>query len=367
MMYIETLQLSHFRNYTQEQFQFSPTINILLGENAQGKTNIVEAIYTLALTKSHRTNQDKDLIQWENEFAKISASIIKSQKTTLQLIIHKKGKKVSIGKIEKKKLSDYVGFFTIVSFTPEDLMLIKGSPNIRRKFMDIQLGQINKLYLQHLYLYQKTLKQRNAYLKDNKIDLVYLDILTEELIQKSAILIHYRLEYIKKLQQYAADINQVISQQKDELVIEYKSQIDYKNATNIKTLEQHYRALFTTNQQKELIQRKTLFGVHRDDLIFYINGKNVYDFGSQGQQRTVALSLKLAEIDIIYEQTGEYPILLLDDVLSELDDFRQTFLLKAVENKVQTFITTTNLDGIQKNLIEQPKIFYIKEGSVHHD
>lgn len=366
-MYIDQLQLSHFRNYTQQNFKFSPTINILLGENAQGKTNIVEAIYVLALTKSHRTNQDKDLIQWENEFAKIEAQIIKNQKTRLQLIIHKKGKKVSIGKIEKKKLSDYVGFLTVVSFTPEDLMLIKGSPNIRRKFIDMQLGQINKLYLQHLYVYQKTLKQRNAYLKDNKIDFVYLDILTEELIKKSAILLHYRLDYIRKLQQYAANINQVISQQKDALSIEYYSQIDYKNAKTIEALENQYRVLFTTNQQKEIIQRKTLFGVHRDDLIFYINGKNVYDFGSQGQQRTVALSMKLAEIDIIYEKTGEYPVLLLDDVLSELDDFRQTFLLKAVENKVQTFITTTNLDGIQKNLIEKPKIFYIKEGSVHND
>lgn len=366
-MYIDMLQLSHFRNYTQQNFQFSPTINILLGENAQGKTNIVEAIYVLALTKSHRTNQDKDLIQWENEFSKIVANVMKAQKTMLQLIIHKKGKKVSIGKIEQKKLSDYVGFLTVVSFTPEDLMLIKGSPHIRRKFIDMQLGQINKLYLHHLYLYQKTLKQRNAYLKDNKIDFVYLDILTEELIQKSAILLHYRLDYIKKLQQYAANINQVISQQKDALVINYSSQIDYKNATSIEELENQYRALFTTNQQKEIMQRKTLFGVHRDDLNFYINGKNVYDFGSQGQQRTVALSVKLAEIDIIYEQTGEYPVLILDDVLSELDDFRQTFLLKAVENKVQTFITTTNLDGIQKNLIEQPKIFYIKEGSVHHD
>lgn len=366
-MYIDTLKLSHFRNYTQQNFQFSPTINILLGENAQGKTNIIESIYVLALTKSHRTNQDKDLIQWENEYAKIAANIIKVQKTMLQLIIHKKGKKVAIGKIEKKKLSDYIGFLTVVSFTPEDLMLIKGSPHIRRKFIDMQLGQINKLYLHHLYLYQKTLKQRNAYLKDNKIDFVYLDILTEELIQKSAILLHYRLDYIKKLQQYAANINQVVSQQKDALIIEYHSQIDYKNAKNIEEIENQYRALFTTNQQKEIMQRKTLFGVHRDDLVFYINGKNVYDFGSQGQQRTVALSVKLAEIDIIYEQTGEYPVLILDDVLSELDDFRQTFLLKAVENKVQTFITTTNLDGIQKNLIEQPKIFYIKEGSVHHD
>lgn len=366
-MYIKHLNLSYFRNYTKQTIEFSPKINIMLGENAQGKTNLIEAIHVLALTKSHRTHQDKDLIQFQQDFAKIDATVIKQQKTPLQLIIYDKGKKASIGKIEQKKLSDYVGFLKVVIFAPEHLNIIKGTPSIRRKFIDMQLGQINKLYLQHLSTYQKVMKQRNSYLKSLQIDDVYFDILTEELAKLSAILLHYRLNYITQMSQFASRINLSISQQKDALSIVYISQLDNFDDITIEVLEQQFMKLYHDNKEKEIYQRKTLYGIHRDDIVFYVNDKNVHDFGSQGQQRTVALSVKLAEIDMIYEQTGEYPILLLDDVLSELDDSRQTYLLKTVENKVQTFITTTNLDGIQKNLIEQPKLFHIKEGSVAYD
>lgn len=366
-MHITQLTLSHFRNYTKQHIEFSPKINIMLGENAQGKTNIIEALHVLALTKSHRTHQDKDLIQFQHEFAKIDAIVMKQQTTPLQFIIHHKGKKASIGKIEQKKLSEYVGFLKVVVFAPEDLDIIKGTPAVRRKFIDMQLGQMHKLYLQHLLLYQKTLKQRNHYLKELQMDDVYFDILTEELARLAAIILHYRLAYIQQLTQHAQAINLSISQQKDALSIAYMSQLDDVSDTTIDVLQQKFMQLYHNNKQKEVFQRKTLYGIHRDDVVFSINHKNVHDFGSQGQQRTVALSLKLAEIDIIFDQTGEYPILLLDDVLSELDDLRQTYLLKTVENKVQTFITTTNLDGIQKNLIERPKIFHIKEGSVHYD
>ncbi|MBS4770649.1 DNA replication/repair protein RecF [Carnobacteriaceae bacterium zg-ZUI240] len=366
-MYVEQLSLSHFRNYTKQTVEFSPKINIMIGENAQGKTNLIEALHVLALTKSHRTHNDKDLIQFQQEFTKIDALITKQNKIPLQLIIHHKGKKASIGKIEQKKLSDYVGFLKVVVFAPEDLDIIKGTPAIRRKFIDMQLGQMNKLYLNYLSTYQKTLKQRNTYLKEAQLDTVYFDILTEELAKLSAIILHYRLAYIQQITHYASTINLSISQQKDALSIAYISQLDNVTDTSIDKLEQKFMQLYHNNKEKELYQRKTLYGIHRDDVIFYVNGKNVHDFGSQGQQRTVALSVKLAEIDSIFDQTGEYPILLLDDVLSELDDLRQTYLLKTVENKVQTFITTTNLEGIQKHLIEQPKIFHIKEGSVTYD
>lgn len=367
-MHLKNIKLSYYRNYGKTYLEFSPQINIFLGENAQGKTNLMESIHVLALSKSHRTIHDKDLIQWQQEFSKIEGILIKNnQSIPLNLVIHHNGKKASIGKIEQKRLSDYIGQLLVVIFAPEDLNIIKGSPIIRRRFLDMQIGQTNRLYLLHLMTYQKILKQRNYYLKQTTIDTNYLDILTDQLIQESAILLLYRLHYLKSLQFYAQKINKMISQNKDTFSIEYVTQFQLIEDESIESIIKKYQNYAKKIQSKEIEKRSTQFGIHRDDLLFLINGKNAQDFGSQGQQRTVALSVKLAEIDVIFEKTGDYPILLLDDVLSELDDTRQTYLLKSVENKVQTFMTTTSLDGIQKNLIQSPKIFYIKEGSVALD
>lgn len=367
-MYLKTIKISQFRNYTSQVLEFSPHINVFLGDNAQGKTNLMEAIHVLALTKSHRTTVDKDLITWQEQFSKIEGTIVKQNtKLPLKMILHPKGKKVAIGKIEQKKLSEYVGNLLVVIFAPEDLTIIKGAPSYRRRFLDMQIGQVNRLYLTHLSLYQKILKQRNNYLKNTMLDTIYLDVLTEQLAKQAAIILSYRLQYLDGLQHYAKQINLNISQQFDHLKMHYISQIKYQKSDDVGTLYDKFMQYVKSTLDREIDQKMTLFGIHRDDIVFYVNGKNVQDFGSQGQQRTVALSLKLAEIDVIHEKSGEYPILLLDDVLSELDDSRQTYLLKTVENKVQTFMTTTSLDGIQKNLIKQPKIFHIKEGSVTLD
>lgn len=367
-MYLKLIKLSNFRNYVNQTIELSPQVNIFLGDNAQGKTNLMEAIHVLALTKSHRTTQDKDLIYWQKDFSKIEGVVLKhNNKLPLKMILHQKGKKVVIGKIEQKKLSDYIGQLVVVTFSPEDLDIIKGAPNERRKFLDMQIGQISRVYLQQLMLYQKLLKQRNNYLKNTIIDDVYLDVLTEQFAKQAATLLYHRLHYLDTLHHYANQINLTISKQKDNLTYRYMSQIDCDINDTIDTLYDKYMLLYQKNKLREQEQRVSGFGVHRDDVTFYINDKNVHDFGSQGQQRTVVLSLKLAEIDVIFDKNHDYPILLLDDVLSELDDERQTFLLKAVEDKVQTVMTTTNLDGIQHHLIKSPKIFRIKEGSVVFD
>lgn len=325
----------------------------------------MESIYVLALTKSHRTNYDKELIFWNEPFTKLTGKIIKNDRNVqLNLIIHEKGKKALIGSIEQKKLSHYIGQLNVVLFAPEDLYIIKGSPNIRRKFIDIDLGQMSSVYLSYLSSYKKLVKQRNSYLKEYKIDHVFLDVLTEQLAQHAAHVLFHRLKFIKKIEQYASVITENISQQKDKLSIAYNSHIDFTMDDTVEILYEKYMTLFTQHKNKELEKRTTLYGPHRDDMQLFINEKDVQVYGSQGQQRTVVLSLKLAEIELMKEMTGDYPVLLLDDVLSELDDNRQTFLLKAIEGKVQTFITTTNISGIKKNIIKEPRIFDIKEGSV---
>lgn len=366
-MYLKKIELNHYRNYKKQSVHFSDKINIFLGENAQGKTNLMESIHVLSLTKSHRQIKDKELIEWGQDFAKIKGFIQKKERDIeLSLIIHKSGKKAIIGHSEQPKLSQYIGQLNVVLFAPEDLYLIKGAPSIRRRFLDMEIGQINAIYLFHLTQYQKILKQRNNYLKSSKIDVVYLDILTEQLITHGAILLNFRIQFLKEIEKLATKVTHILSQNKDALTIKYDTQIDYSDSDNVDSLVDKYTTLFMTNKQREIDQKMTLFGPHRDDILFFINDKNVQIYGSQGQQRTVVLSLKLAEIDVVAQEIGEYPVLLLDDVLSELDDNRQTFLLKAIENKVQTFITTTNIEGIQKNMIEPPLIFKISKGSVIH-
>lgn len=374
-MFLEQLSLKNFRNYCHEIIKFSKHINIFLGSNAQGKTNLIESIYILSTTKSYRLKKDKDLILFNHEFSKINATISKNNHLyDIEYIIYDKGKNIKVNHIEQKKISEYIGLFNVVLFAPEDLNLIKGQPNIRRKFIDVELSKLNSTYLKYISYYQKILKQRNQYLKKytNVIDIIYLEILTEQLVHAASHIIFYRLNFIKSIEKYANHILNIMTENKEVLLIKYISQLekinlDNSNTITVEEIKNLYLKLFKENQKKEIDSRTTLYGPHRDDLQFLLNDKDVQLFGSQGQQRTVILCMKLAEIDLIKEQTKEYPILLLDDVLSELDNYRQTFLLKSIEDKVQTFITTTNIDSILKNIIKTPQIFYIEKGSVTID
>lgn len=371
-MLINTISLNGFRNYDAVDLSFSEGVNVFLGENAQGKTNMVESIYFLALARSHRTNKVKELIGWEKDFAKVSGEIKKTRATVpLEIVVSNRGKKAKINRLEQSKLSKYVGQLNVILFAPEDLNLVKGSPSIRRRFIDIELGQMNPIYLHHLVEYQKILKQRNQYLKQasssKEFDTIYLDILTEQLAKESAEVIFDRAKFTKQLQEWAKPIQDEISQSKEELKINYVTIIDDENIRQKELIYNQLIDLYKKNQEKEIYRQTTLIGPHRDDLEFYINDYNVQTYGSQGQQRTVALSVKLAEIELMKEMTSEYPVLLLDDVLSELDDNRQTHLLKAIENKVQTFLTTTSLDGVKIDLLNKPKVFHVSNGEITLD
>lgn len=365
-MHLNNLQLSNFRNYDFLQLDFHKSVVIFLGENAQGKTNLLESIYTLALTRSHRTNNEQELIQWDKKQAYIKGEVQKAfTKVPLELFLTKKGRKTKVNHIEQKKLSTYVGQLNVILFAPEDLSLVKGSPQVRRRFLDMEIGQIDPIYLYELAQYQKVLKQRNQYLKqlaENKqSDELYLEVLTQQLVDHGSKVLFTRRQFVKQLESWASQMHKKISHGKEELTITYHSSIE-DECHEESQIKAAYLTALEKVRKNERFRQITLVGPHRDDLLFFVNQKNVQTFGSQGQQRTCALSVKLAEIDLIKEKTHEYPILLLDDVMSELDDSRQLHLLETIEGKVQTFLTTTTLEHVKDKMTVEPEIFYISQG-----
>lgn len=369
-MHIEQLQLKNYRNYEELDVRFDHKINVIIGENAQGKTNLMEAIYVLAFTKSHRTSRERELIQWDEEFAKIEGCIQASERSfPLEIIISNRGKKAKLNRLEQQRLSDYIGAFNVVMFAPEDLTLVKGAPQMRRRFIDMELGQIQPRYIYHLTNYQKILKQRNHLLRKmqrrEKHDPIMLDILTEQLITHASELLKRRFEFLYLLRKWATPIHHGISRELEELEIMYEATIDVSEDAEQSTIDEKYLEHFTSIREKEIERGTTLVGPHRDDLSFFVNGKNVQTFGSQGQQRTTALSVKLAELELIHNEVGEYPVLLLDDVLSELDDFRQSHLLNTIQGKVQTFVSTTSVDGINHDTLEKAEMFHVHEGKIN--
>lgn len=368
-MQLNEITLTNYRNYTQLSLDFSPKLNVFVGDNAQGKTNLLESIYVLSLTKSHRSNHEKEIIAWNQDFARIKGLVgKKNSNIELTMIVSSKGKKTKVNGLEQSKLSQYIGHLNVILFAPEDLSLVKGSPQNRRKFLDMEIGQINPKYLYHLSKYQTVLKQRNQYLKkmafQKKHDPLYLDVLNEQLATSGSVVLKQRLYFVQLLEKWANEIHQKISFGKENLAILYKSQMSLTSELSESDI---YKLLLHDLKQaedKDLNQLTTTVGPHRDDLVFMVNEQNVQTYGSQGQQRTTALSVKLAEIELINEELGEYPILLLDDVLSELDDDRQVQLMEFIDNKLQTFLTTTSVGHLEDKLKIKPKIFYISNGEV---
>ncbi|USS84639.1 DNA replication/repair protein RecF [Fructilactobacillus myrtifloralis] len=368
-MRIDELKLRNFRNYERLDVAFAPGVNVLIGENAQGKTNLLEAIYVLALARSHRTSNNRNLITWEHKTASLWGQIRRATGSTqLELRLNPSGKQAKVNHIEQAKLSTYVGQLNVILFAPEDLKLVKGAPQVRRRFMDIEFGQMSNRYLYNVSQYRRILKQRNAYLRQLHFqtahDRVYLTVLSDQLAAYAAEIIFQRVQLLRRLQHWSQALHAEISQHREELQFRYSTALPREQLTSVDMIYQALLQKFADNQEKEIQQGTTLYGPQRDDLRFLVNGKDVATFGSQGQQRTAALATKLAEIDLMKDETGEYPVLLLDDVLSELDDIRQTHLLTAIQNKVQTFLTTTSLSGVSAELIHDPRLFHIHGGKI---
>ena len=227
-MYLENIELQHYRNYEQTTLTFSSSINVLIGENAQGKTNLIESIYFLAMSRSHRTSRDRELIRWDSDFAKVKGQLKKkAHSVPLEIILSKRGKQAKLNHLEQKKLSDYIGQLNVILFAPEDLSLVKGSPSVRRKFIDMELGQMNKIYLYHLSQFQQVLKQRNQFLKQarfkNDYDKIYLDVLTEQLATEAAEVLYARFKFVNQLSDLADAVQKDISNEKETLMIRYKT------------------------------------------------------------------------------------------------------------------------------------------------
>jgi DNA replication and repair protein RecF len=362
--------LTNYRNYEKTSVTFENKVNVILGENAQGKTNVMESIFVLALAKSHRTTKERELIRWDTEYAKIEGTVKKGNgPLSLQLVITNKGKKAKVNSLEQRRLSDYIGSLNVVMFAPEDLNLVKGSPQVRRRFIDMEIGQVNPVYMHDLSQYQKILHQRNHLLKNlqrsPQADQTMLDILTEQLSEVAAKITIKRFQFIQKLEKWAKPIHSGISRGLETLNIVYKPSIEVLESRELSKMVEVYTEKFNDIKKREIDRGMSLLGPHRDDLEFLVNDKNVQTYGSQGQQRTTALSLKLAEIDLIHEEVGEYPILLLDDVLSELDDFRQSHLLNTIQGKVQTFVTTTSVEGIDHETLMHAATYKVINGNIN--
>ncbi|GAX88720.1 DNA replication/repair protein RecF [Effusibacillus lacus] len=367
-MILQSLELKDFRNYESLSLQLSPQVTIFVGQNAQGKTNVLESILMLALAKSHRAGRDSEMIRWGADFASVSGVVERNQRNySLDLKILPRGKKVRVNGLEKRKMSDFIGHLNVVLFAPEDLMLVKGAPQARRRFLDMELGQMSPQYLYNLAQYQKVLQQRNNILKDSErmdAGLVgTLSVWDEQLVEYGAKIIRKRLEFVEKIQQFSADIHQRITSGREELTLQYKSSL-LENENCSGSLADFFREQLLSRQKDDFRRGSTSVGPHRDDIEVQINQQNVHTFGSQGQQRTAALSMKLAEIELIRHEVGEYPVLLLDDVLSELDEMRQLHLLESMGERVQTLITTTMTYGLQELMQEKAVVYRVMGGSI---
>lgn len=360
-MIIESIELKNYRNYDKLHMDFSHGTNILYGDNAQGKTNILEAIYVCATTKSHRGSKDKEIIQFDRDESHIKLNVRKRD-VPYRIDMHLKknrAKGVAVNGVPIKKASELFGIVNVVFFSPEDLNLIKNGPAERRRFIDLELCQLNKLYVHSLVQYNKIVTQRNKLLKDIMFRPDYeetLDIWDMQLIQYGREVIRCRDAFVSQLNDLVGPIHRQLSGEKESLHISYEPNV------TVDMFEDTLRK----SRPSDLKQRTTLTGPHRDDLSFIINDIDIRRYGSQGQQRTAALSLKLAEIELVKKTVNDYPILLLDDVLSELDGSRQNHLLSGI-NHIQTMITCTGLEDFVNNRFRIDKIFKVVSGEVYSE
>ena len=358
-MIIKSLELANFRNYEELNISFDKGTNILYGDNAQGKTNILEAIYVSATTKSHKGSKDKEIINFDKEEAHIRTYLEKENvETRVDMHLRKnKSKGIAIDGQKIKKAADLMGLLNVVFFSPEDLSIIKDGPAERRRFADMELCQLDSFYLYNLNHYNKIIGQRNKLLKDMYFQPELketLNIWDSQLVSFGSKIIERREQFVKQLGDIIFDIHKKLSGGKEELVIAYEPDVSIED----------FEKQMKYNQDKDIRLKQTTTGPHRDDFSFVVNGVDIRKYGSQGQQRTAALSLKLSEIELVKKISKDTPVLLLDDVLSELDSNRQNYLLNSIGN-IQTIITCTGLDEFINNRFEIDKIFKVTNGTVN--
>lgn len=360
-MKIKSLKLVNFRNYENVELEFKDKLNIIYGNNGSGKTNLVEAIYSLAITKSFRNSDDKNLIK-KGELSTCIEGVVsdKNTETSYHVIISKDGKKVKIDNDCVSKISNYISNIKVILLEPDEHTIFSASPQIRRKLLNVEISKLEREYIIYLNSYNKVLKQRNFYLRNLNINgnasYDYLNILTKKLIDYGLKVHEFRREFIENINAYIGNSYIDIFKSGD-LKIKYNS--DFNNKTS-EDLFNHYKK----NYQKEIILGKTLFGVHHDDLVFSLDGKNISEWGSNGQQKNAIFAFKLAEIKVILEKTMSSPILILDDLFSALDNEKAQNIIRLLNQDIQTFITTTDLEKIDSSLTENAALFEVNAGVI---
>ncbi len=357
-MIIKSIELSHFRNYNILSMPLDNETNILYGDNAQGKTNVLEALYLCSTTKSHKGSKDKELIKLDENEAHIRMTIEKNKMLhTIDMHLKKnKSKGIAIDGVPIRKSSELIGLVNIVFFSPEDLSIIKNGPSERRRLIDIELCQLDKIYLHNLIKYNKIINQKNNLLKQiphNQQLIDTLGIWNTQLLQYGSCVIERRKAFVDEMNEIIAPIHSRLSGGKEVLSIQYAPNVE----------KEFFSQKLEQSIEKEIFQKTTLIGPHRDDICFMIGNIDIRKFGSQGQQRTAALSLKLAEIELLKKTVKDNPILLLDDVLSELDRNRQNYLLESIKD-IQTIITCTGLEEFINNRLKINKIYKVVNGTV---
>lgn len=366
-MRIEHLKLTNFRNYSSLELDFDDNVNIIIGDNGKGKTNILESIYVLSLTKTNRYGIEDNLIKFNEEIAKIEGIIrrdglIKKQEVHLT----KKKKQIFINNKEMRRIRDYISNFCVISFTPEDLEIVKGSPNIRRNMINIDISQLHNNYISYLNEFNQIIKIRNEYLKkmnlDGNSDIRYLDVVNSSMIDKALKIYEYRYDFFVKINQILPKIFKKLTNL-DNLRIKYETSIDLEDF-DLEKIRKNYESKINKSFKVELMQGVTLVGPHRDDFSFDLNGIDMKNFASQGQQRLAVIALKIAEIYLYKEETGEYPVLLLDDIFSEIDTKKRNKIINFLLKDIQTIITTTDINDIEEDLVKNATVFKVNNNKV---
>lgn len=374
-MFIKSLKLKNFRNYDDVEISFNNNKILFIGKNAQGKTNLLEAIYYLSTLDSLRAKTDNELIKWNEEYCNIKAEIKKFDiDIDLEININPPNrKKLKVNGLNKNKFSEFISNITTVCFTTNDLLLLRGTPDDRRKWLDLAISQIFPAYIERLSKYNKIKTQKNNYLKNLKgninADTTMLDVWNEQLAITGSNIIFIRLNFLHELQKMAMEKHQKISET-EQLTMLYNSSIIgdvsalEKFEFNNEYILDNFQKKLNEKKLEEIIRGQSILGPHRDDVSYFINNSEAKKYASQGQQRTIVLALKLAELELIKEKTKTNAILLLDDVLAELDDLRQNFLLDAIGNETQTIITSVDTLHFKEEYLNNVEIFEIKENKI---
>ncbi len=367
-MHIKKIKIENFRNYHEEEVQFHEKVNLIVGDNAQGKTNLLESIYVSSLGRSFRTTKEKEMIRFNQPFTRILATYItEDQEKKVDIGFSKEGKKeIKVNNIKVEKMTEMLNHFYVVVFSPDDLKIIKEEPEKRRNFIDRELCKMRISYLNNLVQYKKVLMQRNALLKSDKKDRQSMQVWDDALSQYGAKVILQRKTFVEEINIISKEIHQKITQGKEILEIKYQPSIKPEDVDegNVEKLVQKMQQKLADSYNSDIYAGNTGIGPHKDDLLILINGIAARQYGSQGQQRTAALSMKLAEINLIEKEKGEKPILLLDDVLSELDGDRQKYLIEALSES-QLFITAAELNPQLEEALPEGNSYIVNDGKIN--